>query len=270
MLVVCAILVLLASLIVPSFVGIKEMVRRTECRTNMGAFAKICNIYAASNSDAAERADRFALPPGRVDDQTQEDDPDNYLLINTDVYKELVEDFDLEPKGATCRSLMMVPEEKRDWMYSQSGLGTYLGLIYWCGRKDMIDEDTGEDIFLSTQWTDVHKREDLNTGMWEEYTPTTNMVATCWMVLATEDESADPPLTAPQDQSWMPHIGSRSLQFSADTAWEDVKRPEGIAASNLDGSARWVRFSDRDNDKQDDERRLLPLEQLHTLWYVPD
>jgi hypothetical protein len=270
MLVVCAILILLAGLITPTFSGIREMVRRAKCQTNLSAFAKICAVYAVSTADAPDRADRMALPKGRIDDPTDPESQDNYLLMNTVVYQELVEDFALRPDAAACRSLMMVPDEKRDWLYTQSGLGTYLGLIYWCGRKDIIDEEAGEDIFLSRQWADVHKREDIDTGMWEIYTPTTEIVATCWMVLASEGDSEGPPLGAPEDQSWMPHIGSRSLQYAAGTPWEDMKRPDGIAASYLNGSARWVGFSDRDNDTQDDKRRLLPLLQLHTLWYTPD
>ncbi|MHC4562298.1 MAG: type II secretion system protein [Planctomycetota bacterium] len=271
MLVVCAILILLAGLIAFRLPGVKEIAQETQCRANMGAFARICLAFAMSNDDAPERADRLALPKGRVDNPSIPGSLDNYLLMNTDAYQELVDDYDLRPEAATCRSLMLVPDEKREWMLTQSGKGTYLGLIYWCGREDVVDQSTGADIFRSARWQDVHRREDPNTGMWEEYSPTTRMVATCWMVMATNTGGGGGNAPGPpENESWMPHVGSRSLQYAAGTAWEDMKRPDGIAASYLDGSARWVEFSDGDDDMQDDNRRLLPLQQLHTIWYAPD
>ena len=253
MMVVCAVIAVLAALIVPTYTNIKETQRRAKCQANVGGFAKMCHIYAMSKAGSANRANRLALPMGRIDDPTDEDDQDNYLQIFTETYIELRKNFGLSEQLARCESVNLIDP---DWTFDTSGPAMYMGLIYWGGRDDILSSSADDPEYYTPTWKDIHKRENPpDSGKGEEYTPTTNTLVTCMMydVNATGNASTD----APEDMSIMPHVGSRCKTFPSTEAPE--LDSVGMAVGYLDTSARWVPFGE-----------LMPLDQFQRIWYSPN
>ena len=253
MIVVCAVIAVLTALIVPTYTNIKETQRRAKCQANVGGFAKMCHIYAMSKAGAANRANRLALPMGRIDDPTDATDQDNYLQIRTETYTDLRSNYGLSEQLAKCESVNLIDH---DWMFDTGGSTMYMGLIYWGGRDDIVPDSPDDPEYYTPAWKDVHKRENPpKSGMWEEYTPTTNTLVTCMMydVNATGNAGTD----APEDISIMPHVGSRCITSPSTEAPE--LDSVGMAVGYLDTSARWVPFGE-----------LKPLDQFQRIWYSPN
>ena len=274
MLVVCGILALLTTLIAPSLSRVGEIVRRTECKSNVRGFASACHIYSTDQAHATNRADRMRLPPGRVDDPEDEDDADNYLKIREDTYNELRDDYNLTQELATCSSLGSAAASFTfdSGKASATGVTTfpavYMGMIYWGGREDVapeastqpadpdpepVDPSLPADTYNTWQAEDIHKRQDEETERWYDYEPTSRTLITC-MAFDVFTGSSSAPET-PENMSCMPHSGSSCDWYPSD---QEPKPFDGIVVGYIGGTADWVAYD-----------KLRKLQQAQVLYYDP-
>jgi len=199
----------------------------------MGNIAKAVLQFATDN-------ETHEYPRGSVGDPDT-DTPDDYTVVNSLLYSEL-RSLGLSQEALTCQSI-----GKKDWMFtSVDDQPMRLGVVYWLGRDDIIDEGPDPDVTLYQSQAEYDM----------QYDPTSSIVASC---LAYDPYTSGTAEDTVVPGSVMPHVGKSYAEYAWDASpnpW-DTDHPYGLAVGFLGGRAEFVKFDD-----------LTPIIQRHRIWYV--
>ncbi len=224
LLVVIAIIALLLSVLLPALHRARELAVRTKCqnRLHQGALAAV--MYAGDNDSY--------LPEGNVIDKSAAgynkswDSADLMTLVNFDVMMAMA-DYGLTEEHATCETARGFFEANDKWLSPLPPAhavveAAFVGWIYWGNRGDWTDPDTDKQYVTPKRLTDQ---------------PTSRTLATCFCY-----NRYDAVGSSGNWPAWYaPHIRGR-FEWSIGAPMHP--KPDGLAVTYLDASARFVRWND--------------------------
>ncbi len=237
LLVVIAIIAILAGMTVVALRGINTMKKRAQCQTNMKFFASACTSFSFDSGAGS-------YPSGGIGDS----ETDDYTRVNSMVMTQLGM-YDVTEKVATCSTI-----GEQDWLFDETPaqpeeptdpvpdpdpdadpdadpemeeptMAFQMGIVYWLGRGDILDEESGEVVYESRNDRDSYLQLSSST------------LATCLCYDGHGQSSGT--------GSVLPHVGTGFVRSTPDQAdpWADGgDYPDGIVIARINGNADWYPY----------------------------
>ncbi len=231
LLVVISIIALLLSILVPSLSRVKEMARRTRCRSNFHSIGISFSMYAAGNNNVFPPQFAGLDTPPKTIGKTP-------MFIVDSFYRMMKDDYGYEPAVLVC------PSWKGDSVWGRSSSPGPYTLKDLFGRGELPGE-TEQDLLFVT-WND-------------NYWPDGRLMGVFFLHSLWFDEERPVP-TSPQRPT---DRGDKVLGADMNMYWENPARiwsahykkdvgrlPEGTNRLYLDGSVVWWKSEKMARDDQ--------------------